>query len=206
MIMQAEKMIVYIDPERCTGCRSCEMACAIEHSESKNLFTAISEKPIPKPRIKVVVADFFNVPMRCQHCEDSPCIEACPTGAIFKSEEGFVIMNQEDCIGCLMCVMVCPFGHPYYSTEHKSIVKCDFCIDRVKEGKEPACVSACPTGALKYGNLSDILDEIRKKKAKLIISGLKVEGLVYTKQVEEKKEEKLNLPDLKRMYSQVSWY
>jgi len=204
--MQAEKMIVYIDPERCTGCRSCEMACAIEHSESKNLFTAISEKPIPKPRIKVVVADFFNVPMRCQHCEDSPCIEACPTGAIFKSEEGFVIMNQEDCIGCLMCVMVCPFGHPYYSTEHKSIVKCDFCIDRVKEGKEPACVSACPTGALKYGNLSDILDEIRKKKAKLIISGLKVEGLVYTKQVEEKKEEKLNLPDLKRMYSQVSWY
>ncbi len=204
--MQAEKMIVYIDPERCTGCRSCEMACAIEHSESKNLFTAISEKPIPKPRIKVVVADFFNVPMRCQHCEDSPCIEACPTGAIFKSEEGFVIMNQEDCIGCLMCVMVCPFGHPYYSTEYKSIVKCDFCIDRVKEGKEPACVSACPTGALKYGNLSDILDEIRKKKAKLIISGLKVEGLVYTKQVEEKKEEKLNLPDLKRMYSQVSWY
>ncbi len=204
--MQAEKRIVYIDPERCTGCRSCEMACAIEHSESKNLFTAISEKPIPKPRIKVVVADFFNVPMRCQHCEDSPCIEACPTGAIFKSEEGFVIMNQEDCIGCLMCVMVCPFGHPYYSTEYKSIVKCDFCIDRVKEGKEPACVFACPTGALKYGNLSDILDEIRKKKAKLIISGLKVEGLVYTKQVEEKKEEKLNLPDLKRMYSQVSWY
>ncbi|HIP89310.1 MAG TPA: 4Fe-4S dicluster domain-containing protein [Thermococcus paralvinellae] len=203
-----EKPTIYINPEKCIGCRSCEVACAVEHSMSKNLFGAIFEKPTPKPRIKVVVADFFNVPMRCQHCEDAPCERVCPTGAIEKSEEGFVLLNSNKCIGCLMCVMACPFGHPKYETEYKVVLKCDFCVDRIREGNEPACVEACPTRALKFGTLEELLDEIRRDRAEQFISGLKVPGLIYTKPVSEEKrgEEKVRLMDLYMAYSKVKWY
>ena len=157
--------IVYINPEKCTGCRSCEMACAVEHSRSKDLYEAIFEEPTPKPRLKVVAVDFFNVPMRCQHCEEAPCLDVCPTGAILKTEEGFVVLNQNSCIGCLMCVMVCPFGHPKYEPEYRSVLKCDFCVDKVRQKSEPACVEACPTNALRYGALEEILDGIKKDGA-----------------------------------------
>jgi len=204
----SDKLTVYIDPSKCMGCRSCEMACAIEHSMSKDLFGAIQEKPTPKPRLKVVVADFFNVPMRCQHCEDAPCMKACPTGAISKTEEGFVVLNPNKCIGCLMCVMACPFGHPKYEPEYKVVLKCDSCVERVREGKPPACVEACPTGAMKFGRLSDILEEVRKEKAENLISGMKGPGMVYVKPIVEKKEEEepFKPMDLYRMYTSVRWY
>ncbi|EEB72947.2 4Fe-4S dicluster domain-containing protein [Thermococcus sp. AM4] len=202
-----DRLTVYIDPSKCMGCRACEMACAIEHSMSKTLFGAIQEKPKPKPRLKVVVADFFNVPMRCQHCEDAPCMKACPTGAISKTEEGFVVLNPNMCIGCLMCVMACPFGHPKYEPEYKVVLKCDSCVERIREGKLPACVEACPTGAMKFGRLSDILDEVRTEKAENLISGMKVPGMVYVKPIVEKKEEGPVKPmDLYRMYTSVRWY
>lgn len=203
-----EKPTIYIDPEKCMGCRSCEIACAIEHSSSKSIFGAILEKPTPKPRVKVIVADFFNVPVRCQHCEDAPCMKVCPTGAIQKSEEGFVILDANKCIGCLMCVMDCPFGHPKYEAEYKVVLKCDSCIERVREGKEPACVEACPTGALRFGALEKILAEIRREGAEKLISGLKVPGIVYMKPVveEKKEEEKVRPVDVYVAYSKVKWY
>ncbi|NJE41753.1 4Fe-4S dicluster domain-containing protein [Thermococcus sp. GR6] len=203
-----EKLTIYINPERCTGCRACEIACAVEHSMSKNLFGAIFEKPTPKPRLQVVVADFFNVPMRCQHCEDAPCMEACPTGAISRTKEGFVVLNANKCIGCLMCVMACPFGHPKFEPEYKAVIKCDSCVDRVREGKEPACVEACPTRALKFGTLGEILEEVRKEKAESLISGLKSQGMVYMKPVSEskKKEDLVRPMDLYLEYSNVMWY
>ncbi len=205
---ELERPTVYIDPEKCMGCRSCEIACAIEHSASKNIFGAIFEKPKPKPRIKVVSADFFNVPMRCQHCEDAPCENVCPTGAIRKSEEGFVILDSNKCIGCLMCIMACPFGHPKYEVEYKVVLKCDFCIDRIREGREPACVEACPTGAMTFGTLEEILNRIRKEKAEKLISGLKVPGIVYMKPVveTEKEEEKVRPVDVYIAYSKARWY
>ncbi|MBO8175553.1 MAG: 4Fe-4S binding protein [Thermococcus sp.] len=203
-----ERPTIYIDPKKCMGCRSCEIACAVEHSTSKTLFGAIFERPTPKPRLKVVVADFFNVPLRCQHCEDAPCMKVCPTGAIKKSEEGFVILNANKCIGCLMCVMACPFGHPKYEPEYKVVLKCDSCIERVREGREPACVEACPTKALKFGTLEEILDEIRKERAEELISGLKVPGIVYMEPVieEKKKEEKVSPMDVYTAYLEVKWY
>lgn len=199
---------IYINPEKCTGCRSCEIACAVEHSTSKDIFGAIFEKPKPKPRIKVVAANFFNVPMRCQHCEEAPCMEVCPTGAITKNEEGFVVINPNKCIGCLMCIMACPFGHPTYEPEYKIVLKCDFCIERMRQKKEPACVEACPTKALRFGTLEELLDEIRKDRAEQLISGLKVSGLVYMKPVVEEKreEEKVRPMDVYLAYSEVRWY
>ncbi|RKZ00638.1 MAG: 4Fe-4S ferredoxin [Candidatus Hydrothermota bacterium] len=203
------KLAIYIDPEKCMGCRSCEIACAVAHSTSKNLFGAIFEKPLPKPRIKVIVANFFNVPMRCQHCEDAPCMNVCPTGAITRTPEGFVVLNANKCIGCLMCVMACPFGHPKYEPAYKTVLKCDFCIDRIREGKEPACVEACPVDALQFGTLEEILEKVRKASAESFVTSMKVPGIVYTKPVgkeQKETEEKPKPMDLYSLYSEVKWY
>ncbi len=202
-----EKPTIYIDPEKCLGCRSCEFACAVEHSMGKSPLSVPYEVPKPKPRIKVVVTDFFPVPMRCQHCEDPPCLRVCPTGAISK-KGSFVVLNPNSCIGCLMCVMACPFGHPRYYSEYKVVLKCDGCHERVERGEVPACVEACPTHALKFGTLSEILEEVRKESAEKLISGIKVPGIVYIKPVEEKKEEKrgISILDVNLMYSEVRWW
>lgn len=107
-----------------------------------------------------------------------------------------------------MCVMACPFGHPKYEPEYKVVLKCDSCIERVREGREPACVEACPTKALKFGTLEEILDEIRKERAEELISGLKVPGIVYMKPVveEKKKEERISPMDVYAAYLEVKWY
>jgi len=190
------------------GCRACEIACAVEHSISKNIYGAPYETPRPIPRIKVLPVDLFNVPMRCQHCKDAPCMRVCPTKAIQRTDEGYVILNPLKCIGCLMCTLACPFGHPRYDPETKTIVKCDFCIDRVRKGMLPACVEACPTGALRYGKLEELLAEVAERKAREMISGMAAPGIVYVKPVTTEKIEKPSIvkpSDIRSMYSKVSW-
>ncbi len=203
-----ERLMVYINPEKCMGCKSCEIACAIEHSLSKNLFEAIFESPLPKARTKVIVADLFNVPMRCQHCEDAPCINVCPTGAITKTPEGFISLKTEKCIGCLMCVLACPFGHPRYESEYKSVLKCGFCADRVREGRLPACVEACPTGALLFGTVEEIMDEVKKESAERLVQGLKTPEVVLVKAEPAKGETPTGVKptDVYLAYLKVKWY
>lgn len=87
--------------------------------------------------------------MACMHCEDAPCIAACPSGCLKKDEEtGFTIIDNTNCIGCKSCAMACPFGAPRYRRSDGKMVKCDGCNTRVKNGLKPACVLACPFGAL----------------------------------------------------------
>jgi len=172
--------LIYVDPSRCVGCKSCEIACAVEHSSSKTLYGAITEFPLPRPRTKVVSADGIYVPMRCMHCDPAPCVEACPTGSMHRTEEGFVVSDPRRCIGCRTCLLACPFGHPSYSSENK-VIKCDHCVDRVRAGLPPACVEACPTGALRYGRTEDLLDEEKRKRALELILGLGEGGVVYRK-------------------------
>ncbi len=162
-----DKPIVFIDPTRCVGCRSCEIACAIEHSQSKNLFQAIKEVPRPRARIKVVYIWDLGLPspLNCRHCEQAPCVEVCPTRALERDEHGAVILNPLKCIGCLTCAIACPFGIPELDRYNKIMVKCDLCRDRRLEGRLPACVEACPTGALMYGSVSEIMS--KRKEAVL---------------------------------------
>lgn len=145
-----EKGFIVFDPSRCMGCKSCEIACAVEHSLSKNLYSAIMEYPRPKPRIRVFQVDNVKLPLTCRHCEEPPCVQVCPTGAMYRTEEGIVLNRPEKCIRCRLCVLVCPIAHPYVDPETRTLVKCDLCIHRLRQGKMPACVEACPTGALMY--------------------------------------------------------
>jgi len=129
------------------GCRSCEMACAIEHSISKNLISSISEKPVPVRLLYVEKAEGRNVPMICRHCQDAPCVAVCRTGALVQdSLSGVVERIEENCMGCWMCAMICPYGVVGRKKEVRMAVKCDRC----KSLEVPACVAACPTGALIY--------------------------------------------------------
>ncbi len=206
----SEELIILIDPERCMGCRSCSIACAVEHSATKSIYTSPAETPKPIPRIFVLPVAIYNVPMRCQHCKDAPCMAVCPTGAISRSDEGFVVLNPEKCIGCLMCALACPFGHPRFDSETKTVVKCDFCINRLRKGQQPACVEACPTGALRFGTLDELMREVAKEKAEQLISGLgaapgKVVVVPGARKVEVAKPSPVKLSDVVSMYSRVRW-
>lgn len=101
---------IYVVPARCTGYRSCEMACAVEHSQSKSLFGAITETPLPRRRIYVEAVDTVAVPVACRHCDEAFCANACITGAIRRDARGFVLLDETRCIGCNSCIMLCPFG------------------------------------------------------------------------------------------------
>ena len=94
----------------------------------------------------------------CLHCDEPGCLLACPApGAIIQYENGIVDFNQEACIGCQYCVAGCPFDIPRFDTVTKKVYKCTLCVDRVSTGLEPACVKACPTGAIRYGTKEDML-------------------------------------------------
>ncbi|GAH38726.1 unnamed protein product, partial [marine sediment metagenome] len=105
------KGIIVVDVEKCLGCKSCEIGCAVEHSVSKDLFKAIEEAPLPQYRVTVEAAGELSVPLQCRHCEDAPCVDICPTKAIEKlGTQEPVLIKEELCIGCKWCILVCPFG------------------------------------------------------------------------------------------------
>ncbi len=150
---------IWVDFERCIGCLSCTMACAVEHSNSKEIFRAIYEEPLPAVRMRVEDSEGGQSPAQCRHCEDSPCVYACMAGALSRDEAtGLVLHKKDNCVACWMCVMVCPFGAILPAYTRKTVLKCDRCPER----DVPACVDACPTRALKFVDYSVMAGIIRK--------------------------------------------
>jgi len=154
---------IYCDIKKCLGCGSCEIACAVEHSKSKKLDSAVNEKPLPIKRRKAqFVARDVSISTGCHHCEEAACVAACMSGAMYKDKKTGETNNDKDkCVGCWMCIISCPFGVLTRQKQDKIVVKCDLCADR----DVPACVEACPTGALLFGTLKEFekkLSSIRK--------------------------------------------
>jgi len=155
--------------ERCLGCRSCEIACALEHSKSKTLRGAVRESPRPQRRVTVETAGAHSLPLQCRHCEEAPCMTVCPTDAMYRAEEGGPVrIDSRRCIGCKMCILVCPFGVISLRRDGRAVVKCDQCIERTEDGKAPACVAACPTGALVFTTPEEYARLIRRDAAKQV--------------------------------------
>jgi carbon-monoxide dehydrogenase iron sulfur subunit len=158
---------VFVNPERCIGCLQCEIACATEHSTSRDGVLAFLESPVPRKRIHVEPGPVATTafPNRCRHCDPAPCQRVCPTGAITRDEpEGLVLVDAGRCIGCAMCAVVCPFDvitfHPLADgpgVDTAVAVKCDGCEARVRRGEVPACVDACKVDALVYGEINDLV-------------------------------------------------
>ena len=142
---------IYVDVKKCLGCKSCELHCAVVHSDSKELVHAIKESPAPQHRVRVETIEKMAVPLMCRHCDDAPCVTACPTGALEQPEEkGTVLIKRNICVGCSSCIIACPYGIIRMGVDGKAIIKCDLCIERLKAGELPACVSGCPTKAIKF--------------------------------------------------------
>lgn len=145
---------IVISPDKCTGCRTCELACSFIKNDSFN----------PKDSaISVLSFDVagLQVPMTCLQCDDPHCMTVCTVGAITKdSKTGIVEVDAEKCIGCKMCVSACPFGNMTYSSRHRRVIKCDLC-----EGN-PQCVRLCPSDAIEYKELDGPLNK-RKNIANL---------------------------------------
>jgi len=168
---------VFVNPERCVGCKQCEIACAVEHSQSKNLFQAVFETPRPYPRIHVAPGIYLatSFPNKCRHCDPAPCQAVCPTGAISRDADlDIVLIDGDRCITCAMCAMVCPFDViRYYESvvvrQGKTVaLKCDHCIDRQHEGRVPACVETCKVGALAFGDINELIKDGSLRLAKAV--------------------------------------
>lgn len=142
---------VFAVEENCMACKLCEVACVVEHSTSKNIFIAWKEKPAVVSRTRVVEELPFSYSSQCRHCEQPDCVAACSNAAITKDEQtGIVLIDEKRCVACWMCTMACNYGaiqrniQPEFQIKNSQ--KCDLCIDR----GYPACVEACPNGALVY--------------------------------------------------------
>ncbi len=168
---------VFVNPERCVGCRQCELACLVEHSQTKDLINALTEKPVPRRFMMVAPGLHLNsaFPSKCRHCNPAPCQQACPTGAISRNDEmDIVLIDAAKCITCGMCAMVCPFDViTYYPTARlksgkKAAIKCDNCIERQRQGRQPACVEICKVGALQFGDINELSKKARTKLGKSI--------------------------------------
>ena len=139
---------VYVKEEVCIGCHLCEVYCQLQHAASKDLVKAFKrELPPPISRVRLEENGVVSLSLHCQHCDEAPCVYACLTGALTRNPaSGMVEVDDERCIGCWTCIMVCPFGVIKQDREQEKAVKCDLC-----QGEEiPACVANCPNEALVY--------------------------------------------------------
>lgn len=166
-----------VNIETCMGCHSCELACAVAHSDSKDLESVLRAEERPGYRINVEIYSSRAVPVNCSHCEEAACILACPTGAVHRKEEkGPVLVDDERCIGCKMCVQACPFGMMTVRFDGKGVLKCDLCLERLADGKEPACVEACPTKTIIFAEEEDANRVKRRKVAGQLVAALEQSG------------------------------
>ena len=177
-----------IDLRKCVGCNSCTAACKQANATPPGIFWSkvlnYESGEYPQARLRFL-------PMLCMHCQEAPCLEACPTGATYRGDGGLVLVNDDLCIGCRYCMMACPYEarsynynapKAYYTglelTEFEqagykghpksAIEKCNFCQPRLQAGQQPACVVTCPSEARIFGDLDDPESQV----AILVASGL----------------------------------
>jgi len=130
----------------CMGCGLCEVYCTVQHSKSKDLLKAYNkEKPRALSRVRLEVSKPISFAIQCRHCEDAPCATACLSGAMKRNAKtGLVTHDENKCIGCWTCVMVCTYGALRMDVSGKIVAKCDLC----HELETPVCVANCPNEAL----------------------------------------------------------
>lgn len=157
-----EKALV-VEVDKCTGCRLCEIFCSFQKTKTCNP---------ARSRINVMKweEDGINIPFMCQQCEDPLCAQVCPMNAIEKDEErGVIKTNYEKCIGCKMCIVVCPVGGATFDPIEKKVIQCDLC-----DG-DPLCVKVCPTNAINFVKLVTVGTAKKRKVLERVFSSIKTE-------------------------------
>jgi formate dehydrogenase iron-sulfur subunit len=176
----SEKVKLY-DATKCTGCRGCQLACKQWNTlPAKQTYNhgSYQNPPDLQPNTWMLMrfqeisngnggVKWIFRKDACMHCTDAACVKVCPSGALFYTKYGTVGLDSEKCIGCKECVFSCPFEVPRYDPETDKIAKCDMCYSRLDNDLEPACVKACPTGALQFGDKDKMLKIAYKRVEEL---------------------------------------
>ena len=141
-----------IDQRKCIGCHACTVACKEENRVPLGAFRTwvkyVERGHYPDTR------RYFAV-LRCNHCDDAPCVTICPTVALYRRPDGIVDFDGDRCIGCKSCMQGCPYDALYIDPATNTAAKCNYCAHRVEVGLEPACVIVCPEQAIISGDLDD---------------------------------------------------
>lgn len=158
------KALLY-DATMCIGCKACERACA-EQNQLPYSDAVAAEAVQSEHKFTVVMAKDDKYMRRlCMHCEKPACASVCPVGALHKTKEGPVVYDVWKCIGCRYCMVACTFGQPKYEWQslNPRVRKCIMCPERIKAGQATACAEACPTGATKFGERDELIQEARER-------------------------------------------
>jgi len=191
-VRKTKEVAKLIDVSTCIGCKACQVACMswndLRDDVGANVGTYDNPRDLsPNSWTVMRYAEVEREENRlewlirkdgCMHCEDPGCLKACPSpGAIVKYSNGIVDFVSENCVGCGNCVTGCPFNVPRISKTDNKAYKCSLCSDRVSVGLEPACVKACPTGAIQFGSKEDMLDYAETRIADLKERGFQKAGV-----------------------------
>jgi Fe-S-cluster-containing dehydrogenase component len=193
-----------VDSTKCIGCGRCVRACKLENEVplepfffrtwvERYIWLKGEEEPyvdspnggfegFPVIYDEKAIRKSYFVPKLCNQCDRPPCVQVCPVGATYKTEDGVVLVDEKYCIGCRYCIQACPYGARYLypfngprESRRGTADKCTWCYHRITRGLKPACVEACPVGARKFGDLEDPDDEINRLLDENRISVLKPE-------------------------------
>ncbi len=159
-----KKPAFFLDAQICTGCKTCMVACIDKNDLDPGVrwrrvveYTGGEWKFLPDGTFQQTVFSYY-ISVSCNHCAEPICVEACPTTAMQQDDDGIVTVDQSKCIGCRYCQWACPYSAPQYESLKGLMSKCNFCVDEITTGGTPACVAACPTRALEFGEYDALLN------------------------------------------------
>jgi Fe-S-cluster-containing dehydrogenase component len=196
---KSHQWVFIVDTARCIGCGRCVRACKEENHVpmdprynrtwvERYVQTADGEMHVDSPDAGIHgfasfeanreyadqdITKAFFVPKLCNQCEKPPCVQVCPVAATYQTDDGIVLVNRDKCIGCRYCIQACPYGARYLDPDEHVADKCTWCYHRISRGLMPACVTVCPVGARKFGDLRDPESEVSKIVAELRLYVLK---------------------------------
>jgi formate dehydrogenase iron-sulfur subunit len=177
----------FTDTTLCIGCKACEVACKQWNVLPAEGFAFLGRSYDNTGELSATSwrhvrfveqfsadrseARWLMMSACCKHCTEAGCLEACPTGAIVRTEFGSVVVQQDVCNGCRYCVAACPFGVVAFNEASGTVAKCTLCSDRLRGGLQPACSAACPTASIQFGEVEELWQRARARQAHLHAQG-----------------------------------
>lgn len=160
-----KQLAFHVNQSTCTGCKACQVACKDKHDLPVGVtwrrvaeYSGGSWSDSDNGELTPNVFSYYTS-MACNHCADPVCVEVCPTTAMHIGDNGIVSVDPDVCIGCRYCEWACPYSAPQFNADAGIMTKCNFCADYIEEGREPACVEACPSRVLDFGEIEDMREK-----------------------------------------------